>query len=202
MSDGATGLAEPKVETRGQRLKRATAAIHQALDARMMSANLFSDRTRYALFLSIQRRFHQEIEALYRDDGLVALVPDLASRRKLDEIDRDIADVGAKPPADGAAIDPADKAAALGWLYVAEGSSLGAAFLFKEAEKLGLSGTFGARHLAAHPSGRMPRWRRFVEALDAAALTDEEETRAETAAVAAFNRVGEIARQVLATGGG
>lgn len=200
MADGVTGLAEPRTETRGQRLKRATAALHEALDARLMEADLFSDRARYALFLTMQRRFHQEIEALYRDEGLAALVPDLASRRKLDEIDQDIADVGAAPPPDGATVDPTDRAAALGWLYVAEGSSLGAAFLFKAAEKIGLSETLGARHLAAHPDGRMPHWRAFGEALDAAPLSAEEEARAEAAAIAAFRRVREIAEETLAKG--
>lgn len=197
MPDDVAELAEPKTGTRGERLKRATAPLHEALDGRMMTANLFADRERYTLFLAMQRRFHQEIEALYRDEGLAALIPDLAARRKVDEIDQDIADVGGTVPADGTTVDPADKAAALGWLYVAEGSSLGAAFLFKAVEKIGLGETFGARHLAAHPDGRMPHWRKFGAALDAAPLTPDEDARAEAAAVAAFKRVSRIADEVL-----
>lgn len=198
MSDDVVALAEPRTETLAERLKRATTPLHETLDARMMTANLFADRERYALFLAMQRRFHQEIEALYRDQGLAALVPDLAARRKVDEIDRDIADVGGAVPADGPAVDPADKAAALGWLYVAEGSSLGAAFLYKAVEKIGLGASFGARHLAAHADGRMPHWRRFTAALDAAPLTENETRRAEAGAVAAFRRVQTIAEETLA----
>lgn len=55
----------------------------------------------------------------------------------------------------------------LGWPYVAEGSNLGAAFLLKEAAKLGLSETFGARNLTGAPEGRGLNWRIFIAALDA-----------------------------------
>jgi heme oxygenase len=78
---------------------------------------------------------------------------------------------------------------ALGWLYVAEGSNLGAAFLLKEAAKLGLSESFGARHLADAPEGRGLHWRRFTAALDAVALSASEEARAIASANDAFARV-------------
>lgn len=190
--------AEPKAETRSQRLKRATTDLHESLDRRMTQAELFSDRSRYALFLAMQRRFHRDIEALYRDPALEALAPDLQERRKLELIDQDLADIGAAPPsAEPRPVDPADRAAALGWLYVAEGSSLGAAFLLKAAAGIGLDETFGARHLAAHPEGRGLHWRRFVAALDAAELTPDEDTRTEAAAVVAFGRVRALAEHVL-----
>jgi heme oxygenase len=198
MSDAAADLVEEKVETRSQRLKRATRELHEALDRRMMQADLFSDRARYALFLAMQRRFHAEIAVLYGAPDLIAIAPDLASRRKLEEIERDMADVGAVvPAADLQPVDPGDRASVLGWLYVAEGSSLGAAFLLKEAEKLGLGAEFGARHLAAHPEGRGLHWRRFTQALDAADLTEAEDARAEAAAVTAFRRVRAIAEETL-----
>ncbi|MDR4308275.1 biliverdin-producing heme oxygenase [Chelatococcus sambhunathii] len=200
MSD-IQAVADPalRVESRAKRLKAATGDLHEALDARMSGADLFSSLERYALFLAMQRRFHAEIAPLYREPALIALVPDLPERAKLAEIDRDITDIGATPPADQpAALDPKDAPAALGWLYVAEGSSLGAAFLFKEAEKLGLGADRGARHLAAHPEGRGLHWRRFTQALDAVELTEEEDARAEAAAVAAFRRVRQIAEETLA----
>lgn len=82
-----------------------------------------------------------------------------------------------------------DLPTALGWLYVAEGSNLGAAFLLKEAAKLGLSEAFGARHLAAAPEGRGLQWRTFTAALDALELSDDEEGRVVAGAEAAFRRV-------------
>ncbi|MET0314219.1 MAG: biliverdin-producing heme oxygenase [Hansschlegelia sp.] len=198
MSEAETALAE-RTETRAQRLRRATTTFHETLDRRMSGADLFSSLERYALFLDIQRRFHAEIDALYRDPALAALVPDLAGRRRLDLIDQDIADIKiAVPRQEPDAVDPADQAAALGWLYVSEGSNLGAAFLLKEAVKLGLSETFGARHLAPDPAGRGLHWRQFVAALDAADLSPEQDERAETAASAAFARVRSHAEAVLA----
>jgi heme oxygenase len=61
---------------------------------------------------------------------------------------------------------------ALGWLYVSEGSTLGASFLFKTAQsRLGLSVQLGARHLAAPVAGRAAAWKRFTYLLDQADLT-------------------------------
>ena len=191
----------PAPPTRAAVMRAATHDLHEALDARMMAADLFSSRERYALFLSLQRRFHAEIAPLYRDPPLKALIPDLAERGKLDEIDRDFSDIGLAPAAgDTIPVDPSDTAAGLGWLYVAEGSSLGAAFLLKAAKAIGLDEQFGARHLAAHPEGRGLAWRRFVDALNAASLSPADDARAEAAAVAAFGRVRAIAEETLAKG--
>ncbi|MCJ9204033.1 biliverdin-producing heme oxygenase, partial [Acinetobacter baumannii] len=66
----------------------------------------------------------------------------------------------------------------LGWIYVSEGSTLGAAFLFKEAQKhLGFSETFAARNLAAYPEGRAKVWKRFVKALDEAGFDQTQQDR-------------------------
>ena len=75
---------------------------------------------------------------------------------------------------------------AIGWLYCAEGSNLGAAFLFKHAQKLEYTGEFGARHLAPHPNGRGKHWRAFVEHLNALNLTPEAEAEAIQGACEAF----------------
>lgn len=197
MSEAEIALTE-RTETRAQRLRSATHELHESLDRRLSEADLFSSVERYALFLAIQRRFHADIDALYRDPALAALIPDLAGRRRLGLIDQDIADVGvAVPRVEPDEVDPADRAAALGWLYVSEGSNLGAAFLLKEAVKLGLSETFGARHLAPDPGGRGLHWRKFVEALDAADLSRKQDEAAESAAIVAFARVRSHAETVL-----
>lgn len=59
----------------------------------------------------------------------------------------------------------------LGMLYVVEGSSLGARILFRRAQKLGLSGSFGARHLSAQADS-VERWRRVLELLESAPELD------------------------------
>ncbi|MCJ2185057.1 biliverdin-producing heme oxygenase, partial [Novosphingobium sp. 1949] len=95
----------------------------------------------------------------------------------------------------GAAID---RASALGWLYVSEGSNLGAALLRKAVAPLGLSDDFGARHLAPAPEGPAAHWREFVAALDTVPLDAEEEARATEAARRAFVHVQALADACLA----
>jgi heme oxygenase len=177
---------------RAKRLKAATNETHERLDKRIMAAEPFVSRERYCRFVEVQCAFHRDIHALYENQALAALLPDLAQRRRLGLIEHDLADLGlAAPPSSGPPpfASRSDVPAALGWLYVAEGSNLGAAFLLKEAAKLGLSETFGARHLAGHPAGRGLHWRNFTAALDAVKLSLDEEARAVGAAKAAFARV-------------
>ena len=80
------------------------------------------------------------------------------------------------------------KAEALGWIFVSEGSKLGAAFLIKRAVALDLSETFGARHLGEPAGGRAEGWKSFVKTLDGLELSAEEETDLDKGAVAAFER--------------
>ena len=134
--------------------------------------------------------------------GRIFLAVDLEGRRRLAAIGRDIADLGQDIPtfSDSSTFEDGriDLPTAFGWLYVAEGSNLGAAFLFKAAAALGLNASFGARHLAGHPDGRARHWREFTAALDALDLTPEEEERVITGAKAAFARVRELADAAFA----
>ncbi len=180
------------LSVRSKRLQSATAGNHKRLDTRIMAAAPFANRTRYGLFLIVQHQFHRDVDVLYDNAVLDTLLPDLAGRRRLPLIAQDLTDLGLSAPVSevAPAFGPSvDLAAALGWLYVAEGSNLGAAFLLKEAANLDLGETFGARHLAAAPEGRGLHWRTFTAALDAAELSDDEERRVIVGAVAAFARV-------------
>jgi len=177
--------------TRSQRLKAATRDSHGALDKRIMAGDIFASRDLFAKFLRVQYRFHRDIDALYGNSALDALLPDLDERRRLPLIARDLADLEQTlplPPStrlDGDLPLPA----ALGWLYVAEGSNLGGTILFKLAGKLGLGADFGASHLAAHPDGAARHWREFTAALDGVALTQAQEQQVIDAADAAFRSV-------------
>ncbi|MFV3130850.1 biliverdin-producing heme oxygenase [Niveispirillum sp. KHB5.9] len=184
--------------SRAKRLKAATHAAHDRLDKSIMRLEPFSSIDRYALFLAVQHGFHQDVDALYDDPALDGLLPDLKHRRRLDKIAQDLADLGRTAPAAGSKpVLAGDLPTALGWLYVAEGSNLGAAFLLKEAGKLGLSEDCGARHLAGSPEGRGLHWRIFTTALDAVPLTQEEEARVIAGARAAFMRVQFLADAVF-----
>ncbi|WP_369967981.1 biliverdin-producing heme oxygenase [Stenotrophomonas rhizophila] len=184
--------------TRSQRLKAATRDSHGALDKRIMAGDIFASRGQFARFLRVQYCFHRDIDALYANAALDALLPDLEARRRLPLIARDLADLEQILPAPvPMRLDP-DLAlpAALGWLYVAEGSNLGGTILYKMAARLGLDADFGARHLAAHPDGAARHWREFTAALDGVVLDDAQEQQVIDAADAAFRSVhGHVERE-------
>ena len=187
---------------RSKRLKVLTHQIHNQLDKSIMNAALFDSVEGYERFARMQWIFHRDIDALYDDPDLIALLPGLAARRRMTAITADLADLGRATPATDTSPafprdQPVDTATALGWLYVAEGSNLGAAVLRKAAARLGLSDSHGARHLAPVGDGPAAHWRVFTTALDAAVLTVEEEARAVAGANAAFARVWTLANAAL-----
>ncbi|WP_294322336.1 biliverdin-producing heme oxygenase [uncultured Sphingomonas sp.] len=186
--------------TRSQRLKAATATIHDTLDQRIMALDPFSSPERYVRFLRAQQAFHAALAPLYAAPRLRALIPDLARRDRSAAIAADLADLRLSPPpvADVDPIEPFDMSTSLGWLYVAEGSSLGAAFLLKAAQRIGLTTDHGARHLAGHPEGRAAHWRRFTARIDAAEMTAQEEDRMIAAARDAFARFRALADAAFA----
>ena len=189
--------------SRSKRLKEATQTTHEGLDQSIMAHHPFADRAHYGLFVTLQHQFHGDIDALYANPELSRLLPDLAGRRRLPFIEQDLRDLGIVPAIDRTKPEFSEHAdidipTALGWLYVAEGSNLGAAFLLKAAGKLGLSETSGARHLAAAPEGRGLHWKTFTAALDAIDLTAPEEERAAAGARAAFARVQDLVNDLLA----
>lgn len=182
---------------RSKRLKAQTHQTHDRLDRSIMAAAALDSLEGYARFVEVQFLFHRDIEALYDDGALQALLPGLEARRRLALIAADLADLGRAVPVEDAvpAFGPGgiDAATALGWLYVAEGSNMGAALLRKEVAKIGLSDQLGARHLAPAPEGPAAHWRAFTAGLDAASLTPDEEVRAVAGANAAFARVQALA---------
>ncbi len=185
---------------RSNALRAATSTSHDRLDKRIMATDPFASRANYGRFLEVQHAFHREIDPLYKNPALAALLPDLEARRRFDRIEQDLADLGMSPAAPvGAPVFPGepDIPTALGWLFVSEGSNLGAASLLKRAASLELSETFGARHLAPHPEGRGASWRAFTSALDALALSPEEEARVTAGGVAAFAHVHGLVERLL-----
>ncbi len=187
--------AEPLADahSRAKRLKALTSNVHEGVDRSIMSAASFANLDRYKQFLAIQYLFHRDVAALYADPRLRDVFSDLGQRYRLPLVTADMEDLDVTVPEAGtatfAADTPADLGTALGWLYVAEGSNMGAALLRKEAQKLSLSDAFGARHLAPAPEGPAGHWRAFTAALDAIQLNDDEERRAGEGALEAFARV-------------
>ena len=154
------------------RLKHETATLHEQMHALMEQAQPFASRAQYVRFVAAQYHFQRDVEHLFDDPAIQAAVPDLQVRGREAAALADLADLEAAPGEAVIATGNVAMPEALGWLYVSEGSTLGAAFLLKEVkDKLGLSESFGARNLAAYPEGRAVVWRRFVSFLDAPGLS-------------------------------
>ncbi|MET1069490.1 MAG: biliverdin-producing heme oxygenase [Pseudomonas prosekii] len=174
---------------RSQRLNQITNEPHTKLDALVKAHAPFETQANFARFVVAQYLFQSELVALYNDAELTAIVPDLPARCRAEAAKADLADLDTEVPAPVAgAVKNPGKAAALGWLFVSEGSKLGAAFLIKRAVGLGLSETFGARHLGEPAGGRAEGWKNFVKTLDSLEFSAQEEAEIEQAAVDAFNR--------------
>ena len=186
------------VQPLSKRLKHATREQHERVDHSIMALRPFDDLEGYARFLRVQYGFQQRCLPCYRHTQLADWIVDLSPRCRYAAVVRDCQDLGvevekAKPT--GAPLSEAPSHL-LGWLYVNEGSNLGAAFLFKRAAGLGLSASYGARHLAPSDDGRGLHWRHFTQQLDAIALSEADIAQAVAGAKEAFAYVETQARSL------
>ncbi|MCI8210200.1 heme oxygenase [Pseudomonas sp. S25] len=174
---------------RSQRLNQITHAPHERLDKAVKANAPFETLESYKRFVVAQYLFQAELQGLYNDPELKQIVPDLPARCRAEQAKADLADLNTAIPEtiDGAVSQPG-KAEALGWLFVSEGSKLGAAFLIKRAVALDLSENFGARHLGEPAGGRAEGWKSFIRTLDGLSFTAQEEAEADKGALAAFER--------------
>ncbi|MNC62097.1 Heme oxygenase [compost metagenome] len=145
----------------------------------------------------MQHRFHGSLLALYQDEQLNQQLPGLAALSRFAAVEADLRDLGLLLPTPTQPVR-VSSAQALGWLYCSEGSNLGAAFLYKHTQRLGLEGDKGARHLAPHPDGRALHWREFVARLDSLVLGEQEEAEVVKGAIAAFDSYRRHLREVFA----
>ena len=168
-------------------LKTGSSRDHDSVDALVMQARPFENLERYSSFLQLQHRFHGAIHELYSDAALNRLLPGLQALPRFEAVCVDMDDLNLQIPAAPAPVKPQSMHAALGWLYCAEGSNLGAAFLFKATQQIGFDAKRGARHLAAHPDGRALHWRQFVALLDGLDLDETQNNEALLGAIDAFD---------------
>ncbi|KQW88246.1 heme oxygenase [Acinetobacter sp. Root1280] len=173
------------------RLKLQTADEHERMHTLMAKVDVFSSLEKYALFTLSQYYFQLEIEHLFQLDQVALHITDLDIRGRSAQALLDLQDLAIQPQGQTLESLNVTFPAALGWIYVSEGSTLGAAFLFKQAQqRLGLSAENGARNLAAYPEGRAKVWRRFVQALDQAELSPSQKDEVIQGALDAFNYFG------------
>ncbi|WP_347908597.1 biliverdin-producing heme oxygenase [Pseudomonas grandcourensis] len=195
-----TQATEQRPNLRSQRLNQITNEPHSKLDALVKAHAPFETPANFARFVVAQYLFQSELVSLYNDAELTAIVPDLPARCRADAARADLADLDTDVPAPVAgALKNPTKAQALGWIFVSEGSKLGAAFLIKRAVGLGLSETFGARHLGEPAGGRADGWKSFVKTLDSLEFSTQEEAEVEKGAIDAFNRFTVLLEQAYAS---
>lgn len=184
-------------QTFAQRLKEENRTTHDSVDNLVMSVEPFANSENYVKFLKLQSVFHKVVDDIYNDEALNRAIPDLASMARYHAVVDDLTDLGSEPyDFSGELPKPAGNRA-VGWLYCAEGSNLGAAFLFKDAQKLDYTGEFGARHLAPHPDGRGKHWREFVAYLNNLGLSEEAQNEAVAGAKDAFAFYKVVLREIF-----
>ena len=152
-----------QVSTRRFSLRERTSHLHAAVDAAVGSFETTQD---YGRYLSGIHRFRTDVESGltgmawpsafggWRPQAVAALASADLEDLRLD-----------RRSGFPVVFDLADPSRLIGALYVLEGSSLGARVLYGRAQGLGLSETFGARHLARQAGG-IDNWRGFLTILD------------------------------------
>jgi heme oxygenase len=151
------------------RLRHRTGSLHAAVDAAVGPLLTPGD---YCCYLAGLAAFRAPYEAalvgaspaFLGDWRMTPLMPSLA---------RDMADLGVAPlgPVHRGALPAPDDDTAAGWLYVLEGSALGARLVAKRADALGFGPGRGGRHLALQ-CRNWKSFRLFAERLDVARLDE------------------------------
>jgi heme oxygenase len=179
-------IHERAAASRRWRLKQATQAAHERVEALVGRAGMFASDEGYLRYLQATYRAREGVERQLEAAGAAALSPDWERRRLSQALSDDIRDLGGDLPAD-ALSQPAigSRAELLGALYVLEGSALGARLLVKSAEALGYTARSGARHLHQQ-AGDGQAWRSFLALLAAEDMDEAQETACAAAANATF----------------
>lgn len=168
-------------------LKTNSRATHDSVDNLVMSVQPFSNNDNYIKFLQLQSVFHKIVDDIYKDPKLNQQIPNLAELARYETVLQDLQDLGAQAKTWQTELPKPTGAEALGWLYCAEGSNVGAAFLYKDAQNhLNMSAEHGARHLAPHADGRGKHWREFVAHLNNLQVSDFDKEEALKGALNAF----------------
>lgn len=146
-------------------LKLESKTAHEYVDHLMMSYHPFKDKESYGKFLKLQEVFHRIVQPIYFDEENNKKIHGLRSLARHGKVLQDMQDLGVSSLGIKDLPYPTGPEA-IGWLYCAEGSNIGAALLIKEAKKIDINEKYGARHLAPHADGRGQHWRAFAKKFD------------------------------------
>jgi heme oxygenase len=179
------------------RLRRATAAAHRGVEARLFPAGL-QDRASYVAMLQVLLALHEPVEGwLAKLPGLPALGIDPAERRKAPRLRADLAALGvdeppaARPACGGTSAMPE----ALGAIYVLEGSTLGGRVLLEQVRVR--LGDVPTNFLLGYGTETARYWRRTRAALVEGVRTDSDPADAEQRLIAAAMQTFEYLERLL-----
>ncbi|WP_375486197.1 biliverdin-producing heme oxygenase [uncultured Jatrophihabitans sp.] len=181
---------EAGLTTVARLLKERTAATHECVEARLDLADHALDPARLRDVLTSLHAFWAGTEPVI-DSWAAQHLDESASlrwsrRRRAHRLARDVEVLGgstevAAPPF----VEVADTAAVLGWLYVAEGSTLGGAVITRALRRR--HPDLHLEFFAPYDEGPGPMWKQFQDRLESWAGGDELRTeRVVNAGVAAF----------------
>ena len=175
-------IARPTASAEDRRfaLKSATDAAHARVEG--FTDGMFASLDGYRRFLNGSYAARARREHRLDAAGAERLWPQWPGRRIAHLIAADIDDLGGVAlVSSGMSSLPLSDPELLGVIYVLEGSSLGARVLVNMVRGLGLTASYGARHLF-HQAGDAASWRSFLALMDAAPLPPSTD-----AALAAFD---------------
>lgn len=158
-------------------LRQKTAVLHRATETAFDLPFVSASRTNYASMLRTLLSIYRPVERRLDKVDWKQTAINWPQRRKAALLERDLITLG--EPADisdsleAANIPLRSPAAAIGCLYVLEGSTLGAQFILKQLEKtLNLTPKAGAGFFGAYGTATREKWASFGAAADAYAGED------------------------------
>ncbi|WP_439549350.1 biliverdin-producing heme oxygenase [Falsiroseomonas sp.] len=180
-------------------LRAATGAVHERLHGVAAFARLGAGtitRDDYRALLARLQGFHQALEAALAGGpatdmatDMAAWGIDLAARRRSGLLAADRAALGDATPAPLAPIPPIPgAAAAMGWIYVSEGSTLGGLHLARALDPLLGDAAEGRRFLLGHGARHGAMWRECCAAIEACGADPVRRRAMVAGAVEGFHR--------------
>lgn len=155
------------------RLRSQTRDLHDRIERNPLAVRLMAENVSIADHLRMHLRLYGYHRPLVERIGdlVDGIMPDVAvaMRDRVDRLRADLACLGADPSlvTDAPLPERIDAAAAVGLVYVLEGSVLGGRIIARHlAERLALGEGTGAAFYADPPAGTHPRWADVCEKID------------------------------------
>jgi heme oxygenase len=171
-----------------ERLRSVTRELHVDAERALDIKRRFASRSAYAGLLATLYGLHEAYERALAAFDLTEAGIDLTARKRAQWLAADLSAMGEKLPDQYVlAYPPQSSEAALGTLYVLEGSTQGGRILLNAALQVpGVTSTRGARFFAGHGARTTPYWLEFLRVLNAVPSDGPAAARVESAATSTF----------------